>query len=91
MNKRELEQRIAEKALITKKQASEFLEAFQEVVAEGLERDGKVTISKFGVFNLKERKARTVVDPSNTEKRLHVPAYRQPTFKVSKNFRDIFN
>lgn len=91
MNKRELEQRIAEKTLMTKVQTGKFLEAFQEAIEEGLREDGRVTISRFGVFNLAHRKEKEVVNPSNLKEKVKVPARDVPIFKVSEAFRDKFN
>lgn len=44
------------------------LDAVFEMICEGLQRDGRVQIPKFGVFELRERKSRSGRHPATGEK-----------------------
>ncbi len=63
MNKRDLVEKIAMDAGLTKIQASKALEAFMDGVQKSLTRGNRVTLVGFGTFAVVHRKARRVRDP----------------------------
>jgi DNA-binding protein HU-beta len=63
MNKRDLVEKIAVEAGLTKTQASKALDAFIQGVQTGLTRGDRVTLVGFGTFVVAKRKARRVRDP----------------------------
>ena|SRR5258708_31530208 len=65
MNKRDLVEKIAEDAQITKTQAALALDAFVQGVQAGLTKGDRVTLVGFGTFAVSSRKARLVRDPHN--------------------------
>ena len=89
MNKVTLVAKIAEKSGLSKKQAEQALGAFIDSVTEALKEGDKVQLMGFGTFEVKERAARTVRNPSTGET-IEIPASKTPTFKAGKGLRDEF-
>ena len=87
MNKTELITAIAEKAGIAKKDADKALTAFVESVTEELKAGGKVQLVGVGTFEVKERAARTGINPQ-TKQQIKIAASKAPVFKAGKAFKD---
>jgi DNA-binding protein HU-beta len=87
MNKGELVDQIAQKAMVTKKQADAVLTAAIESIMEAVSSDDKVTLVGFGSFEARERKAREGRNPKTNEKMV-IPATRVPAFSAGKLFKD---
>ena len=58
MNRTELVAAMADKAMLSKKDAENALRAFQEVVVEELQKGEKIQLVGFGTFEVVERAAR---------------------------------
>jgi len=58
------------------------------VVATTLKKGGKVIISGFGTFHVRERRARRARNP-RTGCAVKVPKRRYPAFKPAKTFKDV--
>ena len=86
MNKAELIASVAEKSGMTKKAASEAVEAVFATISETLANEEKVTIVGFGTFEVRERKARKGVNPATKEK-IMIPATKVPAFRLGKSLR----
>ena len=86
MNKTELIAAIAEKAGIAKKDADKALAAFIETVTEELKAGGKVQLVGFGTFEVKERAARTGINPQ-TKQQITIAASKAPVFKAGNAFK----
>lgn len=86
MNKTELIAAIAEKAGIAKKDADKALAAFIESVTEELKAGGKVQLVGFGTFEVKERAARTGINPQ-TKQQIKIAASKAPVFKAGNAFK----
>lgn len=86
MNKSELIAAIADKAGIAKKDADKALNAFVESVVEELKAGGKVQLVGFGTFEVKERAARTGINPQ-TKQQIKIPASKAPVFKAGQSFK----
>ena len=87
MNKTELIAAVAEKAGLTKKHAELVVSATFETVTESLKKGDKVSISGFGIFEVKTREARIGRNP-RTKEEIKIPATKLPAFKASKTLKD---
>jgi len=88
MNKTELIAAAAEASGIAKKDAERVLNAAIDTITAALVKGEKVQLSGFGIFETKEREARVGRNP-RTKESIEIPATRVPTFKSSKNLKDI--
>ena len=77
MNKADLINALAERNGITKKEADKAVSAVLD----------KVQIMGFGSFEVKERAARTALNPSTREK-MDIPACKVVSFKAGKALKD---
>ena len=87
MNKTELIAAVAEKAGLTKKDAERIVSATFETITASMEKGDKVSISGFGIFEVKAREARVGRNP-RTKEEIQIPATRLPAFKASKTLKD---
>ena len=90
MNKTELIAAMAEKSELTKKDAEKALSAFLESVEDALKKGDKVQLVGFGTFEVKQRAARTGINPQ-TKKPVKIEASKAPSFKAGKAFKDALN
>lgn len=88
MNKTELTAIVAEKTGITKKLAERIVNTTVETIAQTLIAGEKVQLSGFGNFEVKNREPRMGRNP-RTKEAVRIPATRTPTFKASKNLKDV--
>lgn len=88
MNKIELAEKVAEKIGVTKKQAEDMLNAFEEVVTSTLKDGAEVTLTGFGTFMAKRREARMGVNPQKPGEKIQIPAVTVPKFKAGKSLKD---
>ena len=86
MKKTELVAAIAEKAGISKKDADKAVAAFVETVTEALKAGDKVQLIGFGTFEVRERAARTGINPQ-TKKTITIAASKSPVFKAGAAFK----
>ncbi|NLU51496.1 MAG: HU family DNA-binding protein [Clostridiaceae bacterium] len=87
MNKADLIDAIAKKAEMTKKDAGVALDAIIDSISGSLAKGEKVTLVGFGTFDVRERKARTGVNPRTKEK-IKIPASKAPVFKAGKELKE---
>ncbi len=87
MNKTELIAAVAAKAGLTKKDAERVVNATVDAITESLVKGEKVSVSGFGIFEVKEREARIGRNP-RTKEAIQIPATRLPAFKASKALKD---
>ena len=87
MNKTELVAAMAEKTELSKKDAEKALKAFTDVVAEELKKGEKVQLVGFGTFEVRERAARTGINPQ-TKQTIKIAASKSPVFKAGKALKD---
>ena len=86
MNKTEFVAAVAEKAGLSKKDADKAVAAFIETVSESLKAGDKVQFVGFGTFEVRERAAKTAINPRTKEK-IAVPATKVPAFKAGAGFK----
>lgn len=87
MNKAELIASVADKSNMTKKAASDAVEAVFATISETLAKEEKVTIVGFGTFEVRDRQERQGVNPS-TKEPITIPATKVPAFKPGKSLRE---
>jgi DNA-binding protein HU-beta len=87
MNKAGLTAHVANETGLSKKDAGIAIASVLGGIKQGLVEDGKVTLVKFGTFELYERKARKGHNPKTGEA-LDIPAKTAMKFRVSKDLKD---
>ena len=90
MNKTELVAAVAAKAEISKKDAEAAVTATFDAITAALAEGDKVALVGFGTFAVKERAARTGLNPQTKEK-IEIAASKAPAFKAGKAFKDAVN
>ena len=74
--KKDLAEKVAESADLTKNKAAEAVNAVFEAISETLKDGGEVSVSGFGKFEVSERAARQGVNPAT------------PKFKPAKALKE---
>lgn len=87
MNKTELVASVATKAELSKKDAEAAVTAVIDSITEALKDGEKVALVGFGTFEVKERAARTGLNPRTKEK-IEIAAAKVPGFKAGKALKD---
>ncbi len=91
MNKAELAKKLAHRSGLTQALSGELVEIIFKpvmgIVADELDAGGKVSIAGFGVFETRERSARTGRNP-RTGEAIEIAAKRYPAFKAAKPLKD---
>ncbi|MCL4141880.1 UNVERIFIED_CONTAM: hypothetical protein GTU68_022285 [Idotea baltica] len=90
LTKADLVESIYDDLPFDKQKATQIVEDWIELIKEGLARDHKVMISGFGVFEVKEKKARSGRNPQ-TGDRITLAARRVVKFKASQILRKQLN
>ena len=85
--KKDLAEKVAESADLTKNKATEAVNAVFEAISETLKDGGEVSISGFGKFEVTERAARQGVNPATGEK-IEIAASKAPKFKAAKALKE---
>lgn len=88
MNKQDLIAAVAAAAGVSKRTASESLDALTTAITTQLKQGKNVTITGFGTFRVSRRAARTGVNPRNPTQRIQIPAMKVPAFKAGKSLKD---
>ena len=87
MNKTELITAIAQNAGVTTKDAERVLNATVDTITAALVKGDKVQLSGFGIFEVRNREARTGRNP-HTKETVEIPATRVPAFKASQALKN---
>ncbi|HEX8155983.1 MAG TPA: HU family DNA-binding protein [Solirubrobacteraceae bacterium] len=86
MTKSQLVDAVAARTDLTRKQASDALDAVLDTVEGVLSRGGEVSLSGFGKFTVAERAARQGVHP-RTGEQMQIPATRVPKFTSGSSLK----
>ena len=89
MNKSQLVSRVAEQLGASQHRTQAMVDAVLEGVVKGLREDNSVTISGFGTFELKPRKARIGRNP-HTGEPMQIAAGLRVGFRVGKSLKESF-
>ncbi len=87
MNKTDLVAAVAAKAELSKKDADAAVTAVLDSIKGALADGDKVTLVGFGTFSVKERSARTGINPL-TKAPMSIPATKVPAFKAGSALKD---
>jgi len=86
VNKSHLVLYVARELQTSKLQASRLVETVLNGIKEGLQKDRTVTLTSFGTFEVKERKARVGRNP-HTGAPITIEAGRRVGFRVGKGLK----
>jgi DNA-binding protein HU-beta len=86
VTKSELVEQVADRAELTKTEATRAVEAVLATVEDALRRGSEVTVSGFGKFHVSERGARAGVNP-RTGERIQIAAARVPRFTAGSGLK----
>lgn len=90
MNKQEFVTALKDKTGFTNEQAYKAIDGVFDVITEELEKGGNVNIQSFGTFEVRERAARTGVNPQ-TRQPIQINASKSPAFKCSYKLKERIN
>ena len=90
MSKQQLVEMIAEKAGLTKADATRALEATTESITEALAKGEKVSLVGFGTFATSKREAREGPNP-RTGETVKIEARTAVTFKAGSKLKEAVN
>ena len=88
MNKSDLIAQIANELHTSKLSANRLLDTVLDKIRDGLRQDGTVTITGFGTFEVKERKARVGRNP-HTGEPIQIEAGKRIGFRVGKGLKQV--
>jgi len=90
MTKADIVDRVAAGTGLTKLETEAIIEGFFKTVIEAL-KDGKgIEIRGFGSYRVKKKNSRQARNPKSGEQ-VFVPEHFVPTFKFSKDFKEMDN
>ena len=87
MNKADLINKIAAGSGLSKKDSEKALSATIDSITAALKSGDKVQLVGFGIFDVKQRAARTGRNPK-TKEAIKIPASKTPQFKAGKALKD---
>ena len=87
MNKVQLVASVAEKAGLNKKDAEKAVAAVIDTIVGSVAKGDNVQLIGFGTFALRERAARTGLNP-RTKETITIAASKQPVFKAGAAFKN---
>jgi|UniRef100_A0A7C3SPR9 DNA-binding protein HU-beta len=87
MKKADFIAKVAEKAKITKKEATKVVNAVLETITEALAKGDTVQFVGFGTFSVRKRAAREGRNP-RTQQPIKIPATKVPVFRPGKELRE---
>jgi nucleoid DNA-binding protein len=87
LTKRDLVVRISEENGLNQTQVFAVVQKTLDYITESLAKGGKVELRKFGVFEVKIRKARVGRNPHRPEIDVPIPARSMVKFKSGKEMR----
>lgn len=90
MNKKELISKVVDTTNLSKKDAAAAVESVFAAIEEAVAVGDKVNITGFGIFERRERAARTGRNP-RTKEAVEIPATAVPAFKPGKAFKEKVN
>ncbi|MBC8471968.1 MAG: integration host factor subunit beta [Planctomycetes bacterium] len=88
--KKELIDRITKKTQCKNITAKEIVQQFLHEITTELAKNNRLEFRDFGVFEVKERAARTAQNPKTLEK-IHVPARLSVKFKMGRIMKEKLN
>jgi DNA-binding protein HU-beta len=90
VNKTELIKLFAEEASLQKKQATELVDIFLDIITDSLTNHKDVKIIGFGAFKVSMVKAKTVTNPQS-KKKMKIDSYYRVRFIPGQALKDTVN
>lgn len=90
MIKKELIKIIANKNNLSERKTSKLINSFLDEIINQLKNNQRVELRRFGIFKIKERKSRIIINPK-TGKKINCPAKKIISFQLSKSIKKIVN
>lgn len=90
MKKTEFIEAVAKQANMTKTDAAQAVDAVINVIQTTLQQGEQVTLTGFGSFLVRERKARMGRNPI-TKEAIEIKASKVPAFRAGKGLKDALN
>jgi nucleoid DNA-binding protein len=87
VTKKEIVKQISERIGLTQLKTKEIVQQTFDAIVETLLQDGRIELRNFGVFEVKQRKARKARNP-RTGQRVDVPPKNVVTFKPGKEMEE---
>jgi DNA-binding protein HU-beta len=87
VTKQEFVERVASKSGLSRKDASEAVDAFLDSITDALRSGEDVAFTGFGKFTVQDRAARQGVNPRNPTERVHIPASKVPKFSAGSQLK----
>lgn len=87
MTKQEFVDRVAQKSGLSRREASESVDAFLDSITDALRGGEEVAFTGFGKFSVQDRAARQGVNPRNPTERVHIPATKVPKFSAGSQLK----
>lgn len=88
MTKKELAAIVSEKVNMSKKDAEAAVNVVFDSIAQAMKEGDKVNIAGFGIFETKERSARTAKNPQTGET-IEIAAKKVPAVKFGKTVKEL--
>ncbi len=88
MTKADIVDKVASGTGLTKLETEVIIEGFFKTVIDALKEGKGIEIRGFGSYKVKKKNARQARNPKTGEQ-VFVPAHYVPTFKFSKDFKEI--
>ena len=88
MTKKELASIVSEKVNLSKKDAEAAVNVVFDSIAQAMKEGDKVNIAGFGIFEAKERSARTAKNPQTGET-IEISARKVPTVKFVNTVKEL--
>ena len=87
MTKQEFVDRVAQRANMSRREASEAVDAVLDSITETLRQHGEVNFTGFGKFSTQHRKERQGVNPRNPTQKVTIPAATVPKFSAGSTLK----
>jgi integration host factor subunit beta len=90
ITKKELVDKIAEKTGVAQSTVKPIVQQFLDEITKELTKSNRLEFRDFGIFEVKERAARTAQNPKTLEP-VEIPAKRKVKFKMGRVMREGMN
>jgi DNA-binding protein HU-beta len=87
VTKQEFVDSVADKAGLSRRDASKAVDAFLDTITQTLKSKGDVSFTGFGKFSTSERAARQGVNPRNPGEKVNIPAATVPKFSAGSQLK----
>jgi DNA-binding protein HU-beta len=87
VTKQEFVERVSSKSGLSRRDASEAVDAFLDSITDALRSGEDVAFTGFGKFSVQNRAARQGVNPRNPTERVQIPASRVPKFSAGSQLK----